>query len=81
MEIRILLPGFSAASDRALAPKMAALAVADAQHLLPTPGVPASAGNACSTNPACKFLGNEYDDEGKLWAIYLCDDVLKAYSA
>ncbi len=81
MEIRILLPGFSAASDRALAPKMVALAVADAQHLLPPPGLPASAGNACSTNPNCRFLGDEYDIDGKLWSIYLCDGVLKAYAA
>ena len=37
MAIRILLPGFSAASDRSLAPLVAAMAMADAQGLLPPP--------------------------------------------
>ncbi|MCU0864163.1 MAG: hypothetical protein MUC36_10245 [Planctomycetes bacterium] len=81
MEIRIRLPGLSAASDLALAPHMARFAAAHAHGAVAPLIAPLGTTNECAANPACKYLGSEEDEEGRMWLFYRCDDRVEAYLA
>lgn len=81
MEIRIRLPGWSAASDLFLAPPMATAAVRHAQGLPALMPAPAGASNPCAEDPACVYLETVIDSQGVKWLLYICDEVVEAYRA
>lgn len=81
MEIRIRLPGLSPTSDLALAPRLAHAAVAHAQGQTVAQTAPPGANNECANDPECVYLGNDHDDMGRKWLIYLCGETVTAYLA
>jgi hypothetical protein len=80
MEIRIRLPGMSAAVDQDLAARAMPLAIAHRHGPATAGAAPAGTANPCEDH-GCEFVGEFVDNLGRKWLLYDCGGTYEMYLA